>query len=144
MIAERNTFMTNRVPVPVMKIYDAITNVFIRISKKSKILSLTDIEFLYGMASYKYYANCLLHSQKPCYQQFRAVEKDQYGRTWHLYGPEHSKRTGDDLFVWVASAKQYDTAKIADYPPGYVYQCFPHEAPAALSGMPTVLKVRVD
>lgn len=127
-----------------MKVYDAITNVFIRLSKKSKILSIDDIDFLYGMVSYKYYSNCLLYSQKPCYQQFISIEKDNYGRSWHVCGPEHSKGLDNNLFVWVGSTKLYDTTQINNYPPGYVYQCQPDDIPIALLEMPTVLKIRVE
>jgi hypothetical protein len=127
-----------------MRTCDAVTNAFIRLFKKSKILSLTDLDFLYGMASRKYYANCLLYSQKPCDQLFYSVERDQYGRMWALYGPEHTKDMKDKLFVWVASQKEYDITRLADYPPGYIYLGDSKEAPSALSGMSTVFKIRVD
>jgi len=136
--------MTNPIPTPIMKVVDSLTNIFRRLSKKSKILSLTDIEFLYGLATYTYYANCLLYSQKPCYIEFVSIEKDIYGRTWHLHGPTSTKGMGEGLYIWVGSSKQFDTTQIDNYPPGYVYIPEPDQIPSELAEMNTILKIRVD
>lgn len=135
--------MTNPIPTPIMKLYDSFTNIFRRLSKKSKTLSLDDIDYLYGIVNYKYYANCLLYSQKPCYIQFVAIEKDLYGRTWHINGPWLSKEPGEGLYMWVGSSKQFDTTQIQNYPSGYVYESDLDQAPPGLSEMATVIKIRL-